>query len=83
MTRFQIGSLSRNFKRALTLAAFLYSGSSAANESNYKYRIHRSLIKDALEKNLPLAFDHIGSKIEPTSNITEVNARMVDLAIRI
>lgn len=75
--------MSRNFKRALTITALLYSGSITAHESNYKYRIHRSLIKDTLDKNLPLAFDHIGSKVEKRNVLTEVNAVIEDLALKI
>ena len=75
--------MSRNFKRALTIGALLYSGTSSAHESQYKYRIHRSLIKDTLDKNLPLAFDHIGSKVEKRNVLTEVNAVIEDLALKI
>lgn len=83
MTRCQIGSLSRNVKRALTVAMLLYSGKTVAHESQYKYRIHRSLIKETLEKNLPLAFDHIGSKVEKRNVLTEINAVIEDLALNI
>ena len=81
MTRFNIGSLTRNFKRLLTFAALVLS--TEASDSVYNYRIHKSLVKEALDKNLPLAFDHIGHKLEKRTHLTEVNATIEDLVINI
>ena len=59
------GSLARNFKRALVLSAFLFSGSyvNAASETNYKMRIHKNFIKELMDKNFEVVLAHVESKI--------------------
>jgi hypothetical protein len=53
----QFGSFSRNFKRLAVISALLFSshmGEAAAEESQYKVRIHKNFIKDVLDKNFPI-----------------------------
>ena len=54
-----------NLKRTFTIGALLFSsGFVLAEESQWKYKIHKNFIKDILHKNYKIAFDHIGEKIE-------------------
>ena len=55
----KVGSLSRNLKRALTIACLLYSGNVSAEESFYNMKIHRNLIKRIADKNFHQILHHV------------------------
>ena len=55
----------------------------AASDSNYKIRIHKSLIKEIMDKNFPVALQHIESKISKNVFLTEINANIDNLALKI
>ena len=79
----KFGSLYRNFTRILAVSTILFWGSISAEDSQWKYKIHKSLVKEVLNKNYKIAFDHIGEKIEKSNYLTEVKATIEDLRMTI
>jgi len=61
----------------------LFTIGAQAEDSNYKVRIHKSLIKEIMDKNFPVALEHIESKKEKNVFLTEINARIDDLSLKI
>ena len=61
----------------------LFMSGTQAEDSNYKVRIHKSLIKEILDKNFPAALEHIESKKEKNVFLTEINANIDDLSLKI
>jgi len=63
MTRFSIGTFTRLFKRAVVIGALLYSATETnvvqAEESHYKMRLHKNMIKNLMDKNFPVVLEHI------------------------
>ena len=64
------------------ITLFLLIGTKA-EDSNYKVRIHKSLVKEIMDKNFPVALEHIESKKEKNVFLTEINANIDDLSLKI
>ena len=54
-----------------------------AEESNYKIRVHKNFMKQILDKNFPVALEHIENKVEKNVFLSEVNANIDDLSLTI
>lgn len=51
------------FSKTLCSVMVLLMTGTQAEDSNYKVRIHKSLVKEIMDKNFPVALEHIESKI--------------------
>jgi hypothetical protein len=81
MTRF--GSISKNLKRLAVISALLYSSEVWATESHYKLRIHKNFVKETLDKNFRVILQHIQSKVQKDVFLTEINANIDNLSLKI
>lgn len=78
-----VGSVQRNLKRALVIAALLFSGEASAEESKYNMRIHRNFMKRVADKNFHQILAHIEGKVDKDVFLTEINANVDQLDMRI
>jgi len=81
-----MGSLLRNVKRVAVVSALLFSSTdsySQANESVFKMRIHKNMLKQALDKNFDSILQHIEKKVERKVTLTALDATLEDLVLRI
>lgn len=57
-----MGSLGKNMKRMAVVTALLFSSQVAevaAEEAQYKVRIHKTFMKEVLDKNFPVILNHV------------------------
>ena len=82
MTRF--GSFVKNVKRVVSFGAVvLLATSVVAENSNYKVRIHKNLISEVLNKNFPVALDHIGTNTKWNQYLTGVMVNVNEIKLRV
>jgi hypothetical protein len=77
-----LGSLATNGKRLLVISALLFSGSQAT-ESKYNLRIHKNLIKEAIDKNLDVVLAHAESQEDKDVFLTDIDATINNLDLRV
>lgn len=69
------------------MAALLLLASSsqlvAAEESNYKIRIHKNLMQSIIDKNLPVALEHIEGRASKDVFLPDSGARIDNIKLRI
>jgi len=78
-----IGSFGRIIKRVSVAVALLMTDTTQAEESNYKIRIHKNLMKNIMDKNFPVVLEHIESKIDRNVYLSEIDATIDDLSLEI
>ena len=81
-----LGSFTRNVKRVSMAALLLVASSSpfvAAEESNYKIRIHKNLMQNIIDKNLPVALEHIEARATKDVLLPDSGARIDNIKLRI
>ena len=79
------GSIGRCLKHVTVAALLLVSSSSyvtKAEESNYKIRIHKNLMQNVIDKNLPIALSHIEARANKDI-IIDAGARIDNINLRI
>lgn len=54
-----------------------------AEESIYKLRVHKNLIQRTIDENFPSVLNHIEKKVEKNVFLTEVNANIDNLSLKI
>ena len=82
MTRF--GSIYKNLKRLAVLGCLMMTSAEvAATESNYKIRLHKNFIKEVMDKNFRVVLQHIQSRVEKDVFLTEINANIDNLTLKI
>ena len=72
--------------KTLCFISFVFYSFVSASESNYKIRLHKSLIKEIMDKNFPVALKHIETNLSKTQKnvfLTEINANIDNLALKI
>ena len=52
-----------------------------AYQSNYKMRMNKNFLKNVIDKNFPVILRHIESKIEKDVYLTEIDAKIDNLAL--
>lgn len=83
MTRF-FGSIGRMLKSSVAVVMLLVGSSSVmAEESHYKLRMHKNFIKRVVDKNFPVILDHIQNKVDKNVFLTEIDANIDDLSLKI
>ena len=83
LNQFSFGSISKNFKRALTIGVLLFSSYSLAESSNYSVRIHKSMIGEVLNKNFPVALEHIGNNTKWNQYLTGVMVNVNEIKLKV
>jgi hypothetical protein len=81
MTRF--GSVYKNLKRLAVISALFFSSEAMATESHYKLRVHKNFIKESLDKNFRVVLMHIQNKVQKDVFLTEINANIDNLSLKI
>ena len=68
--------------KTLCFISFVFYSYVSASESNYKIRLHKSLVKEIMDKNFPVALKHIESKVSKNVFLTEINANIDNIVKR-
>jgi hypothetical protein len=80
------GSMGKCLKK-VSLAVLLLVASSSlvvkAEESNYKLRIHKNLIQNLIDNNLPVVLEHIEGRATKDIHLEEFNARIDNINLKI
>ena len=77
------GSVGRMVKTVSLAVCLLCSSTVMAEESNYKIRVHKNLMKNVLDKNFPVVLEHIESKIDRNVYLDDVDATIDDISLQI
>ena len=81
-----IGSIGKNVKRLAVVAALMFSSQIteiAAEEAQYKVKVHKTFMKEVLDKNFPVILRHLESQEQKNTYLTEVNANLDEFSTRI
>eukprot|EP00356_Strombidium_inclinatum_P013346 CAMPEP_0170482128 /NCGR_PEP_ID=MMETSP0208-20121228/2281_1 /TAXON_ID=197538 /ORGANISM="Strombidium inclinatum, Strain S3" /LENGTH=692 /DNA_ID=CAMNT_0010754929 /DNA_START=16 /DNA_END=2091 /DNA_ORIENTATION=- len=83
MTRSFFGTFTRTLKQVAVISALLFSSDVAANESVYKLRLHKNLIKQTLDKNLEVILAHVEERQDKEAHSLGDSGALENLAMRV